>query len=221
MCIRDRYTEQELMDAIRRKDIEDSFTLAAYVMHRCQAWASLFLRIRQERNSGRQQNKKSPVKGPECFHGGDGGSRTHAPLRTYRISSATSSAKMCIRDSTKTILKKCTRRKLMDDSVNIPMKLGYFFCIERYVFHLYSYSWWCSSFKKNEAVRLSDVSLNLMAFLYLYHLVRSTVSYIFSSISPRLRPRGHKYFINKSHMLSFVSQYQRGGTLQSLSLIHI
>ena len=31
------YTEQELMDAIRRKDIEDSFTLAAYVMHRCQA----------------------------------------------------------------------------------------------------------------------------------------------------------------------------------------
>ena len=36
-----------------------------------------------------------------------------------------------------------------------------------------------------------------------------------SSISPRLKSRGHKYFINKSHMLSFVLQYQRGGTLQS------
>ena len=31
------YTEQELMDAIRRKDIEDSFTLAAYMMYRCQS----------------------------------------------------------------------------------------------------------------------------------------------------------------------------------------
>ena len=38
---------------------------------------------------------------------------------------------------------------------------------------------------------------------------------IFSSISPRLKSRGHKYFINKSHMLSFVLQFKRGGTLQS------
>ena len=46
------------------------------------------------------------------------------------------------------------------------------------------------------------------------HIVISTL-FIFSSISPRLKSRGHKYFINKSHMLSFVLQYQRGGTLQS------
>ena len=38
---------------------------------------------------------------------------------------------------------------------------------------------------------------------------------IYSSISPRLKSRGHKYFINKSHMLSFVLQFKRGGTLQS------
>ena len=39
--------------------------------------------------------------------------------------------------------------------------------------------------------------------------------FILSSISPRLKSRGHKYFINKSHMLSFVLQFKRGGTLQS------
>ena len=46
------------------------------------------------------------------------------------------------------------------------------------------------------------------------HSTRSSVS-LFPSISPRLKSRGHKYFINKSHMLSFVLQFKRGGTLQS------
>ena len=39
---------------------------------------------------------------------------------------------------------------------------------------------------------------------------------IYSSISPRLKSRGHKYFINKSHTSHFfVLPYKRGGTLQS------
>ena len=46
-------------------------------------------------------------------------------------------------------------------------------------------------------------------------IILIAIQFIFSSISPRLKSRGHKYFINKSHMLSFVLQYQRGGTLQS------
>ena len=45
--------------------------------------------------------------------------------------------------------------------------------------------------------------------------IETDVLDIYSSISPRLKSRGHKYFINKSHMLSFVLQFKRGGTLQS------
>ena len=71
--------------------------------------------------------------------------------------------------------------------------------------------------KKGSKVSIAAACFSIYAYQELKKELENVeeLRFIFSSISPRLKSRGHKYFINKSHMLSFVLQFKRGGTLQS------